>query len=264
MSRFCPLFSSSKGNALYISAAQDGILIDAGVSAKRIQAALAQLEVNPSSLRGILVTHEHSDHVAGLRVFATRHNIPVYTSQGTLLYLEEHLRANQQGSYDAFCIDKRGMEIGEMFVTPFSTQHDCCESVGYRIELPDGRVLSVATDLGCVTPEILSALRGSDLVFLESNHDVRMLQAGRYPYPLKQRILSDYGHLSNASCAAVLPALLSSGTTRFWLGHLSQENNLPQLAYETSKVALTGEGAILGKDCLLEVASPAGCQLTRF
>ena len=141
-----------------------------------------------------------------------------------------------------------------MFVKSFRTSHDCRESNGYRIEMPDGRSIAVATDLGEMTGEVLSAITGCDLVMLESNHDVDMLREGSYPYVLKQRILSRYGHLSNDVCAQTLASLVKKGTTRFVLGHLSLENNLPELAYETSLRALRLEGAKEGRDYTMCVA----------
>lgn len=262
MARICPLYSSSKGNCIYISCAEGGILIDAGVSAKKIREALSAIDVDISTIQGILITHEHSDHISGLRVFASSHHIPVYASPGTLKYLEDNCCANQ-GKYEAYEIENE-MFLAGMYITPFPTLHDTCDSVGYALQLPDGRKISVATDLGCITEEILAAVRGSDLILLESNHDVRMLQAGSYPYYLKQRILSDHGHLSNESCSSVLPGLAATGTTRFILGHLSQENNLPQLAFETAKASLEAAGACMGSDYLLSVAAPADNLLTRL
>lgn len=141
-----------------------------------------------------------------------------------------------------------------MYVLPFHTSHDSRESLGFRIHMADGRTLAVATDTGCMTDAIRGALVGCDLVLLESNHDVRMLENGPYPYVLKRRILGERGHLSNDCCAAELPFLAQNGSTRFVLGHLSRENNFPDLAYGTARAALDRAGLHEGKDYLLTVA----------
>jgi len=252
MARFCPLFSSSSGNSVYIGSASGGILIDAGVSAKQCQQALWDIGVDASGIAAIFVTHEHSDHIRGLRVFASRHHTPVYGSAGTLraLEAENHLST----AYEAGLIPECGIEICEMLVKPFHTSHDSNESLGYTVTMPDNKCIAVATDLGVVTRETMDAIYGCDLVMLESNHDIRMLQNGAYPYFLKRRILSDRGHLSNDGCAGTAVELLRGRTSRIVLAHLSKENNHPQLAFESTKAALTGAGAKLGTDYLLSVA----------
>ena len=251
MARFCPLFSSSSGNCIFVGGSGGGILIDAGVSAKRIKTALAAQGIDLSSIAAIFVTHEHSDHIAGLRVLAGTHHIDVYASAGTLDALEDMDVLNDK--YTARPVPYSGMEIGGMFVRPFPISHDVREGVGYSVMTADGRRACVVTDTGVITPEILSATQGSDLVMIESNHDIRMLENGPYPYYLKRRILSSRGHLSNDACAETVTKLLESGSTRFLLGHLSRENNFPLLAAETSRSALTLQGATEGRDYLLQV-----------
>lgn len=251
MARFCSLFSSSSGNATFVGSSKTGVLIDAGVSAKRIKQALLSREIDPASLAAIFVTHEHSDHINGIRVLASGYNIPVFATKGTLSGLENASVLN--GKFPVREAEKDGIEIGDLFLRPFKTPHDSLESCGYRIEFPDGRSAAVATDIGVVTNEVLCGIIGCDLVMLESNHDVAMLQAGPYPYYLKRRILSDTGHLSNENCASVARDLVERGTTRLFLGHLSAENNLPQLAYQTSFCAIEESGAVLGSDYILEV-----------
>jgi len=255
MARFCPLFSSSSGNCTYIGGASGGILIDVGVSAKRTRDALKDIGVETDSIGAIFVTHEHSDHVSGLRVFASSHGIDVYTSQGTLEALEDMNILT--GKYKARVIPAGGVEACGMNVRAFSTSHDSRESVGYIIMTPDGRRITVATDTGIVTDETMAGFCGSDLVMIESNHDVAMLENGPYPYYLKRRILSKRGHLSNDSCAETAKQLLRNGTTRFVLSHLSKENNFPRLAYQTSFAALSETGAQEGKDYMLTVAGGA-------
>lgn len=251
MARFCSLFSSSSGNCTYIGTASHGILIDAGVSAKRITASLSDRDIDPRSIRAVFVTHEHSDHITGLRVFASKWGIPVYATCGTIKGIEN------AGAYsDKFALNEMkfsGVEAGDMIVRAFSTPHDSFESCGYTVEMPDSRKIAVATDIGHITNEIMNSISGCDLVMIESNHDVGMLLNGEYPYYLKKRILSDVGHLCNDKCGEVVSQLIHSGTTRFFLGHLSEHNNMPELAYQTSYCALCNEGAVINKDYLLTV-----------
>lgn len=252
MALFCPLFSGSSGNCYYIGGLGGGILIDAGVSAKRIMLAMNQMGINPNGVKAIFVTHEHSDHINGIRVFALRTGCSVYSSAGTLQKL--HLAGHLSGGMKAEAIDDKGVEVSGMSIKSFATPHDDCDSVGYVVKTDDQRSVAVATDLGCITDEVRKSIHGSDLVVIESNHDVGMLQKGRYPYHLKKRILSDQGHLSNDSCAAELPLLVKTGTTRIFLAHLSKENNRPQLAHETALHALTAAQMRNDVDFTLDVA----------
>lgn len=252
MARFCPLFSGSSGNSYYIGSAREGILIDVGRSAKQIADMLDACNINISAIRAIFITHEHSDHVSGLRVFSSRHHVPVYASAGTLNALKTTGCLNEK--IESSIIENDGMECAGMKIVPFPISHDSAECVGYRIETPDGRKIVFSTDLGYLSKEVRNRLTGSDMVVLESNHDIGMLQNGPYPYPLKRRILSDTGHLSNDACAAELAGLVRSGSTRFILAHLSRENNTPELAYQTALCALKLSGMKQGKDFELFVA----------
>lgn len=255
MARFCPLFSGSSGNCYLVGSGKDNILIDIGKNAKTIERALTDLHISIDSIRAIFITHEHTDHIAGLSVFASRYKIDVYASAGTLQALEEKGCLN--GKFECKVIDSKGAGAGDMHIIPFSTPHDSRESIGYKIFTPDGRVVAVATDLGEMTDEVRSCLAGSDLVVLESNHDTRMLENGSYPYYLKRRIASPTGHLCNGQCAHELPFLAQSGTTRFFLAHLSRENNHPDLAFQTALCALTSINLKQGVDFELFVAPPS-------
>lgn len=252
MARFCPLFSGSSGNSYYIGSAYSGILIDAGRTAKQLMNMLNCCDIEMEAVKAIFVTHEHSDHVKGLRVFASRCHIPVYSSIGTLNALEE--MGCLDGKFPTGIIDKEGMECADMVIKPFRTSHDSAESVGYRVQTHDGRSVGFSTDLGFMSDAVRGELMGADLVVLESNHDVGMLQNGPYPYSLKQRILSATGHLSNLACADELYGLANKGTTRFVLAHLSSENNTPELAYQTALCSLTLAGLKEGIDYQLFVA----------
>ena len=253
MARLCPLFSGSSGNSIYIGSGGTGILIDVGRSAKQLEKAIKQCEIDLFSIKAIFVTHEHSDHIRGLRVFASRYGIDVYSSKGTL----EALESKGGILCDKFCakiIPKEGIYINDIFIKSFSTSHDSKESVGYIINTGDERKITIATDIGYISDEVRDAINGCDLLFIESNHDVNMLKSGPYPYYLKRRILSDKGHLSNEACSKELPKFAKNGTTRFILAHLSGENNIPELAYQTALNSFMTAGLIEGIDFELSVA----------
>ena len=255
MPRLCPLFSGSSGNSYYIGSAESGILIDAGKSAKQIETALKDNELDIKNVKAIFVTHEHSDHAQGLRVLASRYKIKVYSSGGTISALYEKELIN--GRVDISPITLDGLETNDMKITPFRISHDCCEGFGYIVETSDGRKTAFATDTGYISNDMKAVLKGCDTIVIESNHDVGMLQNGAYPYILKRRILSDIGHLSNESCANVLTDLVKSGATRFVLAHLSRENNIPELALQTSLCTLQTNGMKQNIDFKLSVAPVA-------
>lgn len=255
MARFCSLFSSSSGNCTYIGSSGGGVLIDAGVSARQINLKLDCIGVSPADINAIFVTHEHTDHVSGLRVFASKNHIPVYATAGTVAALEKNNVAN--GSFEISVIPETGIECGGQFVLPFATSHDSAESCGYTVTTSDDRKIAVATDTGVITESIRTAVDGCDLILAESNHDIGMLRNGSYPYMLKRRILSDVGHLSNIACSEFVTELVKNGTTRLFLGHLSKENNLPDLAFQTTKSALDCAGAVHMRDYILKIAGGA-------
>lgn len=255
MTTFCPLFSSSKGNCIYIGAPDGGILIDAGKSCRQIEAALHNIGVAPDSIRAVFVTHEHTDHVSGLRVFASKYNACVYASGGTLEALDDMQILN--GKFDAYALNTQGTEIGSLLVKSFSTSHDARESCGYVVTAESGERVAIATDLGVMTDTVRAAITGCETVLLESNHDVRMLENNpQYPYPLKRRILGERGHLCNEVCAAASCDLVKNGTKHLFLGHLSEQNNLPALAYRVTDIELQSAGAVENADYTLRVAKP--------
>lgn len=234
--RFCPLYSGSSGNALLVLADGVAILVDAGLPGRVVAEALAAAGVAPEQLSGILVTHEHSDHVKGVGILARRYRLPVYANAGTwrgMLPLIGEIPPAQVRVFET----ERDFYLGGVNVLPYKTPHDANESVGFVFQ-SGGSKLSILTDAGHVNERMLDAVSGSGLILIESNHDVEMLKAGRYPFPLKRRILGDEGHLSNDACGAALTALYGRGVRRAVLGHLSRENNFESLALETVRAAL--------------------------
>ena len=233
--------SGSSGNCLLLEDRDTKILIDAGISMRRVAAALSGLGCTMEDICGVLITHEHSDHISGLESLVKGRDLPVCAPRtvaarllGALPALQERLRVIPVGESFA---------LGQLRVTAFHTAHDTDESVGYRVE--GQGVYAHATDTGCVTEEMRAAMRGADTVLLESNHDEQMLRYGPYPFYLKKRILSTRGHLSNADCAAFARELAESGTRQIVLAHLSRENNRPEKAMETAWKALNGTGTAL-------------------
>ena len=255
LSRICPLFSSSKGNSTYVGTDKVGVLIDVGRSAKQIEKSLYDNDISTDSIKAIFITHEHYDHVQGLKVFASRHKIKVFASGGTISALEQ--KGILSNNFLASVISSSGVEVCGMHIKPFETPHDSRQSVGYIIDTPDNKRAVIATDIGYITDKIRQASVGADVILIESNHDIKMLQNGKYPYYLKRRILSNSGHLSNEACADELPNFVKNGTDKFILAHLSQENNIPELAYESSICKLASRKMVVGMDFQLVVAPVA-------
>lgn len=252
MARFTTLYSGSSGNSALVE--EDGryLLVDMGRSCRMTINALKALELPLENLNGILVTHEHSDHVAGLAVFLKRYPVPVYGSTATLRYLAEHALVPAQT--ELVDIDGRTADIGGFSVQSFETSHDSVACRGYRITTPCNKVVSIATDLGYVSDEVMANLLLSDVVGLESNYDRGMLMAGPYPYYLKTRIASPNGHLSNDDCASTLVTLAQNGCRNFSLCHISKENNTPELALENVRAAMHEAGFAEGRDFTLQAA----------
>lgn len=262
MARLCTLASGSSGNSTYISTSDGDILIDAGISCKSLMSAINLAGGDTSKIRAIAVTHTHIDHIRGLKTFLKNIKIPLIASTQTLEYLAENNFIPD--GINPIAADGETINIGNIGIDFFATSHDAKGSGGYAVTLPDGRRACICTDLGVMTDNIRQRLCGSDVVLIESNHDIEMLKRGPYPAHLKLRILSDEGHLSNNACSTELPALLKSGTTRIVLGHLSLENNTPLLAVAAAKTALAQIGAEYGMDYILETAKPKTVGVTVF
>ncbi len=250
--KFCSLFSGSSGNCLVASSGKTTVLIDAGLSGIRIQKALAEVDIDPQKLSGILVTHEHRDHIHGVGVLARRFKLPVYANAGTWQAMASDLGKLADDQKRIFDTGKP-FDIDDLLIGSFAISHDAAEPVGFT--LSDGLTsMGIATDTGTPTSAMMRALSGKPLVVLESNHDLDMLQTGPYPYPLKRRIAGDLGHLSNKDAGKTAVDLVESGTTHVVLAHLSHENNFPELAYNTAKAALSDEGIRIDRDAALSVA----------
>lgn len=249
MALFTTLYSGSSGNCALVLCEQKYLLIDMGKSCRTTLAALRKLNLAVSDCEGILITHEHSDHVAGLETFLKHYNVPVYGRADTLDMLAS--RGTLPPAAEAIAMDGRREELGGFSVTSFPTSHDvpCC---GYRVRTPDGRQMALATDLGVLTPVVQQSLAGCDLVALEANYDAFSLHGGPYPYYLKVRIASDRGHLDNRACAAEILDLIQDGCKKFALCHLSQTNNSPELALTTVYNVLLAAGITPQRDVLIQ------------
>ncbi len=258
--RFCPLFSGSSGNALYVGYENTHLLIDAGMSGAKITSELARIGLAPDHLTAILITHEHADHIAGAGILSRRYDLPIFANDGTWAAMRGKLGNISEKNIRVF---ETGIDfpIDSLSILPFAIPHDAAEPVGYSI-CAQGIKLSIATDLGTIRESWMKHLDSSDLVLLESNHDVDMLKAGRYPYDLKRRILGNKGHLSNDTAGKAAAALYKRGVRAIILGHLSGENNFPELAYQSVCCVLQDEGIEPGVDLMLSVAGRDGSNAT--
>lgn len=247
--RMCSIASGSSGNCIYAGTDQTHIIVDAGISAKRIEEGLKRMDLTSSDLSGIVITHEHSDHIKSLGVLARRYHLPMYATLETINAIR---KISSLGNYDVELFreitPRKRFSIGDIELLPLPVSHDAANPVCYRIEHADSS-MAVVTDLGCYNEELISNLQDLDVLLLESNHDVRMLEAGRYSYPLKRRILGRKGHLSNESAGQFLEQLLNNKMKKIFLGHLSKENNLAELAYEAVRLEISmGDGPYKADD----------------
>ena len=248
--------SGSSGNSIFIGSEDNkrGILVDTGISKKRIEEGLAAEQISFENVEGIFITHEHSDHICGLGPVLRKYAVPVYATEATIDYI---LGTGKCGKVeeDLFqCVRPDvPVSVGGMEIMPFSISHDAVDPVCYTVS--DGKdKVAVATDMGEYTEYTLSHLEDCGGILLEANHDINMLQAGSYPYPLKLRILGKEGHLSNDACGRMLRRLVHYKLKHILLGHLSQENNYPELAYETVRYELEQEEILTGEELFLGVA----------
>lgn len=229
MIKFCNLYSGSSGNSTYIETENSKILIDAGVSCKKIASALNQINVEIDEITAILITHEHIDHTKGLPAITKKYNTPIYATPKTWEQMSD-LKVKEDCK--CYFTANENFSVGDIVVHPFSIPHDAVDPCGFSI-LCDNKKLTVATDIGHIEENLINEMSGSDLLLIESNYDNDTLLCGSYPYFLKKRITSDVGHLSNDATSKLIKTLYEGGVTKFILGHLSKENNFPELAYQT-------------------------------
>ena len=231
--KFCSLSSGSSGNCYLVGSENTNILIDAGISAKKTGEALSELGLTFKEISAVLISHEHSDHIKGIDIISKKHGIPVYSNQKTRDAMIPLCKNCDCIDFRTFIQDST-FEIGDISVKAFNVSHDAADTVGFLVKNGNSS-LCTATDTGCVTPEIHSAICESDLIVLEANHDENILMMGKYPWFLKQRILGKNGHLSNEAAGEEIVKATTENPKkrRFLLAHLSKENNFPEMAYQT-------------------------------
>lgn len=251
MLKITTLASGSSGNCALVSDGTTHILVDAGISARRICKHLKEMGMDPAALTAILVTHEHTDHISGIATLTKQRQIPVYATHATgrqmcyrIPFLADVFHGFSGG--DTF-------PIGSIEISTFSTPHDSVDSVGYAL-CRDGRKVAVVTDLGHVTDTVRAGIAGAHVLLAEANHDVEWVNSGDYPYYLKERILGNRGHLSNESGGALVLECVKAGAHTVLLAHLSNENNTPVRAYDTVSMMLERHGYLPQKDVVLAVA----------
>lgn len=253
--RLCSIASGSSGNCIYVGNDDTHLLVDTGISKKRIDEGLSEIGIKGEELDGILITHEHSDHIQGLGVFSRKYQVPIYATRGTLEGIRAYksLGALPEGLLHEVETDTDFM-LGDIEVHPFRISHDAKEPCGYRMN-HGGKSVAVATDLGIYDEYTVENLKNLNAVLIEANHDIHMLEVGPYPYPLKRRVMGEKGHLSNELSGRLLCDILHDNLQYVILGHLSKENNYAELAYETVKLEVTiGDNPYKGEDIPLYVA----------
>lgn len=259
--KLCSIASSSEGNCIYIGTGEHHYLVDVGISRTRAVEGLKKIGVLPEQIEGIFITHEHSDHVKGLTVWQKKTPCPVYGTAETLHVLTHRkdacvIRQELMHPVEAgktFC-------LGNTVIHPFSISHDAADPVGYTFSDETGKI-GIATDLGKYTEDIIECLKGANALLIEANHDINMVEVGKYPFALKKRILGDFGHLSNDNAGRLVERLLGECLEYVLLGHLSKENNVKELAYETVCYEVEKSQSPFKDSCIIEVAdrvSPSG------
>lgn len=253
MFRFCSLYSGSTGNCLFVETDNSKVLIDAGVSAKKIVSGLSSINIGLDDIDAVLVTHEHSDHVQSLGTISNKFDVPVFANAETWSSMPKQRDKVLEHNIKFFNVDEV-FEIGDLKILPFSIPHDAANPCGFNL-FYDNKKLSIATDLGHITTNILNHLDGSNFLMLESNYDTEVLKCGRYPFMLKSRIAGPNGHLSNNLAGKTISHLIGSGLSNVVIGHLSKDNNFPELAYTTvlEELAVNNYSA---SDINISVASP--------
>ena len=253
--RLCSIASGSSGNCIVIGSDNHHILIDVGISGKRITCGLEEIGVKPEEVDGIFISHEHADHVQGLGVISRKFGLPIYATVKTIEAIKKmnNLGKIDESLYHSICPNEKIM-VGDLQIEPIRIPHDAADPVMYAVR-SGAKSAAVVTDLGNYNQYLIDKLQGLDVLLLEANHDIHMLEMGPYPYPLKQRILGENGHLSNEASGRFLNELLHDRFQGVMLGHLSKENNYEKLAYETVRLEVTlGDCPYRGSDFPIYVA----------
>ena len=252
--KFCSLYSGSSGNSIFIASDNTRVLIDAGLAGKKIDEALKHIGEEASSIDGIFITHEHIDHIKGVGVLSRKYDIPIYANDNTWAVMEKNIGKIKE--HNIRIMDRRSsIAIKDLEIRSFNIPHDAIAPVGYTVS-SGGKNASVVTDFGVFTEEIRDNIIDSDIILLESNHDINMLRMRPYPYNLKLRVLGENGHLSNEDCGNAIVSLIKSDKKKqIMLGHLSGTNNHPDLAYQTVVDVLSANGIRPGDDVTLQLAS---------
>jgi len=227
--KFCSLFSGSSGNCQYIKTENTTILVDAGLSGKKIQQEIVNIGEDPKKVDAIFITHEHVDHIQGAGIMSRRLNVPIYANRKTWEAMGTYI--GDIKSENIKILDECA-EVGDLSIMPFDISHDAAHPVGYNIFYKNKKI-SLVTDTGCTNDLIINSIMDSDLLLVESNHDEDMVLIGPYPWTLKRRVLGEFGHMSNDTAGSLISRVVRRGTEIVLLGHLSKENNFPQLAYKT-------------------------------
>ena len=248
---FCPLYSGSSGNSIFVASENTKILVDAGMPGKSIESALKHINQDPNDIDGIFITHEHSDHIKGAGIISRRYNIPIYANEYTWSAMESKIGNVKESNIRI--IRNNSVDIKDMHIINYKISHDAAAPIGYAMCSGDKKAC-IATDLGYFSEEVRSIIKDADVILLESNHDVEMVKFGPYPYPLKRRILSDVGHLSNEACGKAIVEIMNHKQKHIFLGHLSKTNNHPDLAYQTVVNILKENYIEIGRDISLNLA----------
>lgn len=245
MFNFCSLYSGSSGNCLFVETDNTKLLIDAGVSLKKIEEGLNNMNIDPSSLNAILVTHEHSDHIKSLGSLSKKFDLPVFANQKTFDAMSKQVEKISDKNIKKFNVNEKFC-VNDLEINPFSIHHDAADPCGFNF-INNDKKISIATDIGHMDNEILKKLEGSSFILLESNYDPEVLKYTKYPFLLKQRIAGPNGHLSNNMAGKVINYLINNGLNTAMLGHLSKESNFPALAYQTVADEIISSGTDISK-----------------
>ncbi|PWU70057.1 MBL fold metallo-hydrolase [Gracilibacillus dipsosauri] len=251
---FSVLASGSTGNAFYIGTEKEKILVDAGLSGKELTRLFHQIQVDPAELSRILVTHEHSDHIKGLGIFARKHRLPIYANEKTWKAMDQAIGKIDLDQKFIFKMEET-KSFGDIDVESFAVSHDAAEPMFYTFH-HNGKKVALVTDLGYVSERIKKTVEGADALIFEANHDVEMLRMGRYPWSVKRRILGDTGHVSNEDCALALRDIIDDQTKRIYLAHLSKDNNMKDLARMSVEHGLSEYGFSVGERITLHDTDP--------